>query len=470
MRAGYSAFSALVLSALALWAAPASGGEPPALQQLADELARRVTAVLHDETSGTPIVAVVVEGDQAILGQEGRIAQELERLLVFRLQAGTAVERVIPLGSRQGAQALDQARLRGATWLLQCVFGLKKDSVYLTADLTPAHVPFWDRLVDPVPRGSQHHLFVSAGMDEEIGLLLGKSRAPPSLGNWHMDELLYVPRRVLDLGLGDLDGDGGGELVLMYEDSIEVFSFSGGEPQRLAGYDLAHVPREKKQTRDPVGGLLVTDFNNDGRFEVFYKHFNRRWGEILSWTGARLRPVRKLRRIPLCQFRHDNRPVVLYGSPESGTNRYRSGVELVDVNASSGEVHELQNQFSSLRCFQREGHEPWIVVVDSNGDLSHLGGDWRVESTVKGVGAGAGVLDLDLDGRPDLVLSEPVWPGDPDSLRVVSQGEVVWRSTDVVGGVVAVAGGDLSGTGKIQAVVAAVEPGGKASRIYLLGR
>ena len=450
---------------------PAGAGQPPpTLQKLADEMGAKVSKKLLAESTRASIVAVVVEGDQALLGREGRIAQELERLLVFRLESAAAVQRAVPLGGRQGRQALERARVAGVDLLLHCVIGLKKDRIHLSADLSPARVPFWDRLLDPVPRGSKHHLFVSATVDEEIDLLLGQSRAPPALGSWHMDELLYVPGKVLDVGLGDLDGRAGAEMVLLYENAIEVFAVKEGKAERLATYDLNVIPSSLVRTRDPAGSLLVVDFNRDGRFEIFYKHFNLRWGEVLTWTGVRLRSLRRLKMVPLCQFSKEGRPVVLYGTPEPGTNRYLATVELADINASKGTSHVLAEQFVSLRCWQSEDDLPALVAIDAIGNLVRLGTDWREDARIAMAGAGSGVVDLDLDGKPEMVLSDPVWPDEKDRVRVVSQGEIVWRSTDVVGAVVAVASGDLAGDGKAQAILAAVEAGGRASRIYLLGR
>jgi hypothetical protein len=470
MKTRRSKWTPGLAASLLLIAAAASAGPRPALQQLADSIAEKVTATLVGLSHETVSLAVVVEGDQAILGQEGRIAQELERLLVYRLEAGTAVDHATPLGASGGRTALERAIQQGATWLLRCVIGLKDDNVHLTVDLMPARMPFWDRLVEPVPRGVSHHLFESVQADQEILLLLGKSRAPPALGSWHLDELLYLPRRILDLGLGDLDADGTAELVVLFDDSIEVYGLSGGKLQRLASYGLEQVPETTIRTRDPVGSLLVVDFNRDGRFEVFYRHFNRRFGEVLTFNGAKLTPVRRLGKVPLCQLRLDGRPVVLYGTPESGTNRYGPEFELTDMNASSGQVHRLPGPFVTLRCWQREDTAPWVIAVDPAGELLRIGSDWRSEATLRGAGAGAGVMDLDQDGLADLVLSDAVGPDAADSLRVVSQGELVWRSGDVIGAVVAVAGGDLRGTGKVEAVVAAVEPGNQASRVYLLGR
>ncbi len=466
-----STFTA-VIALVASMATSASGAERiPALQRLADDLSRKVAEALPSSAATVPSLAVAVEAEQDLLGREGRLTQELERLLLFRLEAGTAVERAYGLGAQPGGVALERARQSGATWLLRCVVGLKAGKIHVSADLTPARVAFWDRLVDPTPRGSLHHLFAVTRADDEIALLLGSSRAPPVLGSWHLDELLYVPWRILDLGAGELDGAPGEELVLMSESAIEVYTFEAGVPKRLTTYPFEQIPAAEARTRDPAGSLLVRDFNRDGKAEIFYKQFNHRFGEILTWSGAKLRPVRRLRKVPLCQFQHEARPVILFGQPEAGTNRYQAFVELTDVNASAGRRIELPGAFQSVRCWQAGPERPPVVIViDRRADLHRLGADWRPETSLKGVGAGSGVLDLDLDGHPELVLSEPVWPGQEDGVRVLSRGEVVWRSRDVLGGVVAVAGGDPQGAGKIQALVATVDPGGGSSRVYLLGR
>jgi hypothetical protein len=73
-------------------------------------------------------------------------------------------------------------------------------------------------------------MFVSTKVDNEILLLLGKSRAPPPLGSWRISELLTISERALDVGMGDLDGDSEPELVLLLEQAIEVYSLREGGP------------------------------------------------------------------------------------------------------------------------------------------------------------------------------------------------------------------------------------------------
>jgi hypothetical protein len=450
------------------------GGGGPALQQLADELYQRLEEVMQKTEMSDPAVAIVVEGDNSILGKEGRIAQELERLLVYRMEAGAVVGQALPLGAG-GVKAAEEARGHGAALLLRCVVGVEQGTIHVTADLTPLHVPFWDRLVDPVPKGAKEHLFVSTRVDEEILLLLGKSRAPPPLKSWHLSELLYVPRRVLDLGFGDLDGDENSELVLLYRDAIEVYSLkdiaAGGPPRRLTTHGLAHLPEAKVRVRDQVGSLVVADFNSDGRSEVFYKLFDRRVGQVLTWRGNDLRPIRQLEKVPLCVYRHKKRARILYGQPDPGTNHYLSQVEVADINRSSGTTHTLPGAFLTLRCWQSSPEQaPWVVVVDRMGRMSRLNAAFKARLLQERVGAGAGVVNLDRDAAPELVVSDQVWPGEADGIRVIAHKEVLWQTREVVGNVVAVAGGVFRAGGQTQALLAAVEPGESASRIYLLGR
>ncbi len=458
-----------------LWLLPAgriaARSDVPALQQLADGLDLRLGKMLRHEGFTEPVIALSLGGDASILGREARILQELERLLVYRLDANLSLGRAVPLGVRHGAEAIEVARRAGATLLLSCVLGVDKETVHLAADLVPLKVPFWDWLVDPVPRGAREHLFVSTGIDREVRVLLGKSRTPGPLGAWRIKELVYLPGRIVDAGAGEIDGTPGGELALLFEDSVVLYSMRRGRLKRLATYELGRLPEAAIHTRDPAGSLLVADFNRDGQAEIFYQLFNNKRGEILSWTGAGLRSLRKLEKVPLCVFHRGKRPKVVYGSPEAGTNRYLPRVEIADINQSGGRAIDLPGPFVTLRCWQSaDSGIPWIVFVDLNSRLSRLNLKGGAQELCENAGAGSTVVDLDRDDTPELVVSETVLPGEQDGVRIVADGNVVWQSRDVVGGILAVAGGEIDETGKVQALLIAVEKGGTGSRVYLLGK
>ncbi len=468
MRSGYAWLATLLLG---LWLVPAgaAAGEA-ALQRLADALAKQVAEKLGARGAEVPILALAVEGDQDLMGREGRLTQELQRLLVFRLEHGTAVERTLDLERGQGALALQRARRSGADWLLRAVVGLKGERLNATADLTPIAISFWEGLAQPLPRGSRYHLFASVEADDEIAVLLRTARAPPALGRWNLAELLSVPARILDVGLGDLDGRPGPELVLLLDAAIEIYAIAERGPQRLVRYPLAELPAARTRTRDPTGSLLVVDFNRDGRFEIFYKHFNHSHGQVLRFTGVKLVPIRELEAVPLCVLQFAGRPTVLYGRAGAGTNRYRPDLELVDINASSGERIALGKPLQTVRCWQPPDGPPMALAVDVEGRLQRLDAEWQVTAGVTGAGAGMAPVDLDLDGRPEFVLSEAVWPGEPDGLRVFDGEELVWRTQQLVGSIVAVAGSPPVAGEKPIAAVATVESRNGPSRVYLLGR
>ncbi|HOX46783.1 MAG TPA: hypothetical protein PK668_24515 [Myxococcota bacterium] len=468
--------SLCLYAALLAWlpASARTGAEAPALQRVADELGAQLAARLQAETLDAPVVALVVAGDASVLGQAGRLAQELERLLVFRLSARPAVLRVEPVSAEAGEAGLERARAAGASWVLRCAVGTSGAKLVATCDLVPLHTPFWDRLVDPLPRGALHHVFAGAEIDDEVRLLLGLTRAPPPLGSWHLEEVLVVPRRILDAGLGDLDGVSGGELVVLYEDALEVFSLQTGRARRLTTYGLGGVPAEPVRTRDPSGSLVVVDFNRDGRYEVLFKLFGRRWGELLTWSGAKLVPIRRLARLPLCLVQLERRPTLLTAVPEAGTNRLAPELELADINSEAGRALTLPGPFVALRCHQAEDGSLTIALVDGARAVQRLSLGGQLEPVTADAGAGMALVDLDMDGDPESVLSEPVWPGEPDGVRVLASvrggGQPLWRSRDIIGSIVAISGGDPRGDGKQQAVLVSVEPGGQASRVYLLGR
>ena len=173
----------------------------------------------------------------------------------------------------------------------------------------------------------------------------------------------------------------------------------------------------------------------------------------------------------MCVYRYKQRARILYAEPDPGTNHYLSQVEVADINRSSGTTHSLPGAFLTLRCWQAASQQaPWMVVVDRAGRMFRLDAGFKARQVQERVGAGAGVVNLEGDAGPELVLSDQVWPGEADGLRVIARNEVLWQTRELVGNVVAVAGGVFRAGGPTQALLATVEPGESASRIYLLGR
>ncbi len=457
----------LLLSVILLLSSRASP-KTPALQLIAEKFSKDVGSQIQAMTHEVPVAVLSLQGDQALLGHEGRLLQELKQLLVFQLEAGNAIDKVEILNSGKVADALEDARRQGASILFRCVLGIKGKNLILTTDLYSLRKNFWERMLAPAPEGSSRHFFNAVRADKEIFLLMDSPKAPPYLGSWRLSQLLYLPKRILDLGMGDLDGDGTQEIILLLDDTIEVYTIEHGgfAPKHLVEYSLNKIPESKIVSRDPVGTLVVSDFNHDGKAEIFFNYFNRRYGQVLSWTGAKLVAVRKLDKNPLCLLRLASRPIVVYGEKVAGTNYFSPKVQVADINSSKGKTHELGAPFVTLRCWQGAQGSAEIIVVDTSGNLEEYSTNWVSKNSRNDCGAGVSLADLDGDGLAELIVSDHVWPGEPDSLKVISKGELAFSSKDLIGGVVAIAAADNSTDGVLLATVNTAD---HTSRVYLLG-
>lgn len=459
----------IILSESALMASSLKPIEnAPALQQLASILSLEITDRFKSMDISKPTVAVVVEVEQSIHGYRSWIVQEVERLLLYRLNDKLNVKIVYDADNGNNGK-LDRAYTRGADWLLHCVLGVRHETIYITADLTPLPKHFWQRLVDSTSKGVKEHFFVSASIDEEVRTVLSKLSMRSSHGDYGFLPVLVVPRHVLDVGIGDLDGDGEQELILLHELGLEAYSLRENPPRRLTVYDFSHIPQAEYRLRDPQGSLVVFDFNADGRSELFIRILDRRFSEILSWSGERLVSLREIDQVALCVYRQAGRPMIVYGEPEAGTNRFLAKLEIADVNQSVGRKLNLPRPFYDLRCIQTNNKDaPWISFVDDEGNYYqiHDGSEPRV--VLRGVGDGFDLADLDGDGHHELIVSDAVWPGQPDRIRVFSDQEVIWEIKDIPGSVVAIAGQAIEDNNNNRVVVVVLDPSETISKIYLL--
>ncbi len=101
-----------------------------------------------------------------------------------------------------------------------------------------------------------------------------------------------------------------------------------------------------------------------------------------------------------------------------------------------------------------------------------LGADLRGVAPRAPVSTGSGfaLADLDGDGTAELVASSPD-PAGPERLRVLAplaEAPLLLVSPPIPGAVLAGAGGDLTGDGVDDAVLAAVVPGAAATELLLV--
>jgi hypothetical protein len=119
------------------------------------------------------------------------------------------------------------------------------------------------------------------------------------------------------------------------------------------------------------------------------------------------------------------------------------------------------------------GGAPAFAVLHPGGRLELLDASLDPAGEVPGVGAGFALADLDGDGWCELVASA-TGAGGPDRIRVTrleptattdpsptqaSLAGVVFESAPIDGAIIAAAAADLTGDGRDDAVLAAVQPG-----------
>jgi len=259
---------------------------------------------------------------------------------------------------------------------------------------------------------------------------LAQALAASSSAPLHLGRLLELDGGVLDVGLGDVTGDGRSDVVLLRTDAVELYELPEEGIELAVRYRLDHLPQERIRTRDPRGRMVVADFNRDGRAEIFFRVFHRRPGEVLAWTGADLCSIRRFEGVPLCVLRMAGRPLVLFGRAEPGTNLLGPAPQLCDINEPSGRPLDISSTFWDLRCHQPEGSEaPWMLWVDREARLHRGESDAPLEPELFS-GMAMTPADVDGDGQPEYVLSEPAWPGEPDAVRVWYAPDRVWTASN----------------------------------------
>ena len=284
-------------------------------------------------------------------------------------------------------------------------------------------------------------------------------------------ELLTLPGRALDIGVGEVDGSGGLELVVLYPKQLEVYALSSKPPlSRIGVYGFEHLPQGAEQVRDPTGHLVVADFNADGLDEVFYFVFGFRAGEMLRWGKRRFTPLRSLDKVPMCVFRKAQRANLLFGTPRAGTNQYLPQLLIADINASAGTALSVPSPFINLKCVQRDpAADPWIVSVDVSGNVwIWRGQEWDL--LFSRVGAAIAISPKGPEEGWSWLLADRSWPGEKDGFRVLNPQRQTWRKAGIEGDIrAALLEGNLEKSGLFGLVLVGA-PDGTSSRVFSLAK
>jgi hypothetical protein len=436
---------ALLALALAPCAAPARAAAPPALPAAADALAREV---------GPPL-----EGRRALLLDVETRAAALAAPLETALEASLAAQGYAVTPHRSGSEPEGAARAGGHEWLLRVRAGLVpgRRELALVGELIPAWASFFLQR-RPGARAIPPRLVQARAAADLETLLLAREAPPAGAPFAAVRTLARVPGRVLALAVGEPGAPGAGAVVAVTEGAILVLSASG---ERLAERTLGPIARP---VRDPAAAAAVGDFGG-GRIALF--RAGAAQGEVLALRGDRLESAGALEAAPLCAGEAGR----LFAAFEPGAGVFRDALAtLVDPALPSRSRRSLYG----AACAPGAGR-PAFAVLGTDLALELLGPDLRPVGAAPGprpTGSGFALADLDGDGAAELVASSPD-PAAPERIRVLallSEAPPLLASPPLAGAILAGAGGDLTGDGIDDAVLAAILEGedGPATDLLLV--
>ncbi|HEX9399511.1 MAG TPA: VCBS repeat-containing protein [Anaeromyxobacter sp.] len=434
----------LALLVLAVCAAPARAASPPALDAVAGALAREV---------GPP-----VEGRRALLLDVETRAPALAAPLETALDAALSSlgYAVTPLGG--GAQPERSARAAGQDWLLRVRAGLVpgRREVALIGELIPAWASFFLQR-RPDARAIPPRIVQARVAADPETLLLAREAAPTGAPFATVRTLARLPGRVLALAIGEPGEPGHAAIVAVTPEAVVVLSPAG---ERIA--ERLDLPGAARPVRDPAATVAVGDF---GGGRIALQRAGAARGEVLALRGASLEPAGALDAAPLCAGEAGR----LFGGFEPGTGVLRDVLgPLVDPATAPRSPRTLYG----AACAPRGGPLSY-AIVGTDLAVELLGPALRPVAPRAPVSTGCGfaLADLDGDGTAELVVSAAD-PAGPERLRVLAplaEAPLLLESPTVAGAVLAGAGGDVTGDGVDDAVLAAiVQDGGSVATELLL--
>jgi hypothetical protein len=427
-----------LLAVVALLAPAARAAPPPAVVAAARALADEV---------GPP-----GEGRRALLLAVESRAPSLAATLETALDAALSSRGYSVTPHRGGGDAEGAARAAGQDWLLRVRAGLVpgRREIAVVGELIPAWASFFLQRRPEARAVPPRVVQARAAADPETLLLAREGRAAGAPFA-SVRTLARLPGRVLALAVGEAGDAGRPVIAAATQAALVVLSASG---ERLAARDLA--PDALAPVRDPAAALAVGDFGG-GRIALLRAGEAR--GEVLDLRAGRLESAGPLEAAPLCAGEAGR----LFGAFVPGTGVLR---DVLSPFAEPGVAARSERTLYGVAAAPRGGRIAF-AALGTDLRLELLGPDLRPVASAAPLATGSGfaLADLDGDGTAELVASSAD-PSAPERIRVLAplaRAPLLLESAPVQGAILAGAGGDVTGDGLDDAVLAAVSagPGGE---------
>lgn len=411
------------------------GAPAPSSTSPSSSTAPSSTGATAPKTALGHVVTEIVQG----LGQvppgavvvSGPIASDVPAPKADELAVKIAAQIAGRLGpAKAHPQAVGLAVARGlsgrAASLVYLQLEIAKGELRVTADLYPVISNGWERLRNPVP-GPRAHAFAMAPLDAEVRGFL----SPVLLEQARLHKAKHDEGEVLAVGCGDVDADGGLEIVTVSKARVAIGKIREGKlvVQRSTPWSSI-ASRTPVGMREPLASVLVSPPGRRGEILV---GTTERGGVAVD---AMLVAKRQLTGLPVPGSSGDActvpspeasafdgyavscttpapsetgakasaklEPPVAF-VPPSGRYDAIASYDLVGRDGSTAQILATREPGGKLRLRRQEASTPTAKPI---------------ETTIEGVGAQLAILDLDLDGVPEIVTTAD-GPGD-DGLVISS--------------------------------------------------
>ncbi len=361
-------------------ALPAQRASVSSLAQLADDVAKLLPAL----PGGTLVAVAPVRSDVA-LARGDELAARLAQVVAGRV------------GGRAHGQPVALSVARGladrAPGLVYVQPEVARGELRLVVDLYPVVTNAWERLRNPLP-GPRAHGFAGAPIDAEIRTFL----PPIALEQAKLARAKHGEGDVLAAACGDIDGDGGQEIVLVSRGRVASGRLRGGVFVVEKSSPWAElVPRAPAPLREPLATAWIVPRGIHGSLLV---GLSDRGGASL---GGDLQVRHLLSGLPISPVGGG-----LCASPSAEHGALEGLLRCTTVPGSREPFASLAPRFDGLAELEyvdaRGAPHSATVVREPSGKLRvRIDG---AESTLpEAAGAQLALGDLDLDGVPELIAS-----------------------------------------------------------------